>query len=184
MVYEKHKKIEILREVTEGNEWAITVGIPTRKYDGTACMVKDNTLYKRYDSKISKKTGVRKPLPEGAIACIPVPDSITGHWPHWVQVDFTNPENHSHKKAWEGLEEPLEDGTYELCGPKINKGKDNFEQAVLVKHGITVLDDLTDRTFDGISKFLEDHLIEGIVFHHPDDDRMCKIRRRDFGFKW
>jgi len=50
-----------------------------------------------------------------------------------------------------------------------------------VKHGITELD--VPRTFEGIRAYLEVHDIEGIVFW-SDEEAKCKIKRRDFGFKW
>jgi len=31
------------------------------------------------------------------------------------------------------------------------------------------------------NKYLETANIEGIVFHHKYDDRMCKLRKSDFG---
>lgn len=34
-----------------------------------------------------------------------------------------------------------------------------------------------------IHRYLETHMIEGIVFHRGNGD-MCKIKRSDFGFTW
>ncbi len=45
-----HDSATLLREVTPGCEWVLAgEGIASRKWDGTACMVKDGVLYKRYD---------------------------------------------------------------------------------------------------------------------------------------
>jgi hypothetical protein len=42
-------------EITPGCEWVINgEGVPTRKWDGTAVMIKDGILYKRYDAKQGK----------------------------------------------------------------------------------------------------------------------------------
>ena len=39
-------------EVVPGSEWVLAgEGVATRKWDGTACMVRDGRLYKRYDCK-------------------------------------------------------------------------------------------------------------------------------------
>ncbi len=39
-------------------------------------------------------------------------------------------------------------------------------------------------SFDDIRVLLESFDFEGVVFHHHDGQRMCKIRRADFGFAW
>ena len=41
-----HEIVDILPNVTEGCEWVLNgEGIATRKYDGTACMVRSGVLY-------------------------------------------------------------------------------------------------------------------------------------------
>jgi hypothetical protein len=68
----------LLETVTPGLEWVLAgEGIATRKWDGTACMVRDGALWRRYDAKRDK------PAPSGGIPC-DEPDEKTGHWPHWV----------------------------------------------------------------------------------------------------
>ena len=184
----------LLKTVTSGCEWALTSsGIPTRKRDGTACLVRDGKLYKRYDVKTSR--GAR--VPEGAIACIPAADLVTGHWPHWIEA--TGPESKWHVEAFTGLRASdgsrfrdaakLEDGTYELCGPRINGNPEGLPEHVFIKHGSEVLTHprLSDepRTWEGLHNFLLEATFEGIVFHHVEKrDVMCKIRRDDFGFPW
>lgn len=83
----------------------------TRKYDGTACAIIDGLLYKRYDVKKGKA------VPKFAIPC-QEPDHITGHWPHWVLCQRDNPADKYHFEGLDNLDRK-EDGTYELCGPKI-----------------------------------------------------------------
>lgn len=68
-------------------------GVATRKWDGTACMIKDFVLYKRFDAKKGQ------PAPPGGIAC-QEPDPITGHHPYWIPVDFNQPENWMHTTAF------------------------------------------------------------------------------------
>ena len=45
----------IRNEVAPGCEWVLAgEGVPTRKYDGTCCLVEDSQLFKRYDAKHGK----------------------------------------------------------------------------------------------------------------------------------
>lgn len=153
-------------------------GIATRKWDGTACMVKDLVLYKRYDAKKGK------PIPPGGISC-QEPDPITGHHPYWVPVDFNKPENWMHQEGWFNAgnkDQPIQDGTYELCGPNINGNPENLIEHVLIRHGEEKVNFkfTTNDPWNEIQTFLRTIDIEGIVFHHPDG-RMAKIKKRDFG---
>ena len=163
----------VIKQIDPENEWALTNGIATVKFDGTACAIINGELYKRYDAKRGKKA------PEGAIPCQEADEH--GHHPHWIKV---TPQDKYYLEGFENLVDKL-DGTYELCGPKINGNKERLYQHILLKHGLVqislhgyALD------YDGIRMFLENRDIEGIVFHEKNGDRMCKIRRRDFGFKW
>jgi hypothetical protein len=161
---------ELLRDVTPGCEWVLAnEGIPTAKFDGTACAIISGKLYKRFDCKPGKK------LPDGGIPCCD-PDSVTGHWPHWVPV---LPNDKYHLEAFHGQA----DGTYELVGPKVNSNPEGFSNHVLIRHGIEVLDLPVKLTWDSLQKFLQKTHIEGIVWHHPDG-RMVKLRRDDYGFSW
>jgi len=73
---------------------------------------------------------------------------------------------------------PEDDGTYELCGPKVQGNPEGFHEHTLVRHGATVLYDVP-RDYRGLRKYLATAGIEGIVWHHPDG-RMVKIKARDF----
>lgn len=166
----------VINEVDPKNEWVFTSGIPTRKYDGTACAVIDGQLYKRYDVKKGKS------VPEGAIPC-QEPDEITGHWPNWIKCD---PENKADQYHFEGLENwnmtfDIFDGTYELCGPKIQSNPECLKKHELLPHGSSMY--LKSFDFESIKEYLTVNNIEGIVFHEENGDRMCKIRKSDFGIK-
>lgn len=164
---------QVLNEVVEGSEWVLEgEGVATIKHDGTACMIKDGELYKRYDVKKGRE------VPEGAIACESKANEHTGHWPHWVKVG----EGKEDKWFRDADIDGLPDGTYELVGEKINGNKENVKGHQLVKHGILKLPSVP-RDFMGIRIYLESKNIEGIVWHHPDG-RMVKIKKRDFGYKW
>ncbi len=51
-----------------------------------------------------------------------------------------------------------------------------------MRHGEKVIS-LAERSFECIREYLAEHTIEGIVFW-KDDVPQCKIKRKDFGFKW
>lgn len=183
--YETHK---IYDEVTEGCEWVIKgEGIATRKFDGTACLIKDGKLWKRYDCKQGRK------MPVDGFACQMNPDPETGHWPWWIPI--TDNDKY-YKEAFKRLE--LEytiagtkgkkpDGTYELCGPKVNGNPEGLSHHTLIAHGCEILKDCPS-WFDVLPQYMIDKGIEGIVWYHHTvyrdcDGKMCKIKLKDFGIK-
>jgi len=236
----------VTNEKNPENSWVFEgYGVATRKFDGTACVIIDAEIYKRYDAKLkpckvfeigdtvskpSKKPfkngeltdeivsftinendpnkrqaavlknsdsivsleGLQvvgkflneyfKPLPEGAIEC-QEPDLITGHHPHWLKCDRANSEDKYFFEGFDLLQDKV-DGTYELCGDKINGNPERISGHQLIKHGSEIVH-LTSLDFDYLKEFLSDakNDIEGIVFHHRSDGRMCKIRKRDFEIK-
>jgi hypothetical protein len=161
----------VINEVDPKNEWALTEGVATRKFDGTAAAIIDGNIYKRYDVKKGRQ------VPPDAIPC-QEPDAITGHWPHWVKC---NPDTDKYfYEAFENLDS-REDGTYELCGPKVQGNPEKLEKHELIRHGSHFVL-MIERTFEHIKDYLTRADVEGLVFHHPDG-RMCKIRKSDFGIK-
>lgn len=180
------KSRHVYNEVTSGCEWVIAgEGLATRKFDGTACLVRDGKLYKRYYAKRGK-------IPPANFEPCVEPDLITGHHPGWVPVVEGDPSSQWHWQAWQNQKDYVTNGTYELCGPKLQGNPESNHvlsevgdpnMHILIRHGTYLLAGIA-RTFDGLREYLEinSHL-EGIVFHHPDG-RMCKIRRGDFGFEW
>lgn len=167
-------------DVVPGAEWVINgEGIATRKYDGTCCMIRDGILYKRYDAKNGKQPPANfEPAQE--------PDPITGHWPGWVPVG-EGPEDRWHRDACEwtfGWPNIMagNDGTFELIGPNVQGNPERNAYHQLLRHGCTVLENVP-RDFDGLKRYLTEHVMEGIVWHHPDG-RMVKIKAKDFGLTW
>ena len=94
---------------------------------------------------------------------------------------------------------PVQDGTYELVGPKVQGNIYKLPTHGLFRHGETQLLD-APCDYAGLLVYLSkdsfvahdalwdkdltiDHAIEGIVWYHPDG-RMSKIKRRDFGLPW
>lgn len=176
-VFDDKHKPTVTEAIEAGCEWVLNgEGKATRKYDGTCCLIKDGEIYKRYDFKPGRK------LPVGAIPCQEAADEFTGHFPHWVKCDPSNPADKWHIQAFVKRVN-VEDGTYELVGEHFQSNIDGVVQSgdVLVRHGATVLD--VERTFEGIKNYLRDNEIEGIVFHRENGE-MCKIKRSDFGFNW
>lgn len=179
--FENHRVVKVLPEVTPGFEWVLEgEGTPTVKIDGACCAIINGKFYKRYDAKKDKRGNFKLP-PEGAIPCCD-PDPITGHWPHWVLVDESNPDDKWFVEARSNMIRPLADGTYEAIGRHFNGNPYGIKEDVLVRHGEQVIEPL-ERTFEGIREYLRDHLIEGIVFW-KDGEPQCKIKRSDFGFEW
>ncbi len=168
----------VINEINPENNWVFTdEGVKaTRKYDGTACAIINGQLYKRYDVKKGKN------VPEFAIPC-QEPDQITGHWPHWILCQHDNPADKFHFEGFNNLD-IKEEGTYELCGPKVQGNPEGYGVHLLIKHGVTDLQltDIKSYTYGMFKTYLEYTPIEGIVFHHSDG-RMCKLRKSDYGFK-
>jgi len=166
----------VINEINPENKWVFDgEGIPTRKFDGTAAAIINGELYKRYDVKKGRQ------VPNGAIPCQEEPDAITGHYPHWLKCDRNKSED---KYFFDGFDtlDVKEDGTYELCGEKIQGNPEKIKGHKLIKHGCEVLQ-VSSFEFEYLKEFLSDSAndIEGIVFHHKSDGRMCKLRKSDFG---
>jgi len=172
----------VVNEVNPENEWVYGgFALPTRKFDGTACAIINGKLYKRYDCKIDKKTGEYKRLiPVGAIPCQSA-DKLSGHHPHWIECIRGDKSNKYHFRAFDALKNK-EDGTYELCGPKIQGNPERLNEHYLIPHGCEKCE-IDDFGFEELKAYLNTRNIEGIVFHHIKDGRMCKIRKSDFGIK-
>jgi hypothetical protein len=161
-------------ELVAGAEWvALGEGVATRKFDGTCCMWHDGRLWKRHELKAGKAA------PDG-FAPAQEPDPVTGDVPGWVPVG-DGPDDARHREALAAAGGSLADGTYELCGPKVQKNPERYASHVLIRHGSEVLDDCP-RTFDALREYLGTSDIEGIVWHHPDG-RMVKIKGKDFGLR-
>ncbi len=181
----KKKKNPLTTIVDDACNWVIEgEGVPTRKRDGWSCYVKGDILYKRYDRKKIKKgphKGEYKEAPEGWVKCQD-PDIESGHFPGWLPVDFSLNDNKYYAMAWNFLDKPLDEGTYELCGIVINNNNERLNSLTFFKHGSEILE-CNARSYDSIKKYLIDNDIEGIVWHHSDG-RMSKIKKFDFGIQW
>jgi uncharacterized protein DUF5565 len=163
--------MDVARWVFDGD------GVATRKFDGTAVLIKAGELYCRYDAKGGKTPPVNFVPAQSEV------DSETGHWPGWVPAG-TDPQYKWQRAAfefWKGSEFVNGDGTYEACGPHFQGNPEHYNQDVLVRHGAVVIVDCP-RSFAELSEWFKGKDIEGIVWHHPDG-RMAKIKKKDFGLR-
>ena len=176
-------------EIVPGAEWVVAgEGVATRKWDGTAVLVRGGELYARFDAKRGK-------TPPAGWEPAQEPDPVTGHWPGWLRA--TRPEDRWIREAWANSGvgsgvlpafRPVADGTYEAVGPAINSNHEGFDSHRLIRHGALTLPEPmhprdVPRDFEGLRAYFEAVPIEGIVWHHPDG-RMVKIKARDFGIAW
>jgi len=160
----------VRNEVVPGAEWVLAgEGVATRKWDGTCCLVCNSQLYKRYEIKRGKRP------PQNFEPACDV-DTVTGKQQGWVPVG-DGPEDKWFREALDNQA----DGTYELCGPKVQGNPERLPHHVLIRHG-QVSYDTAPRTFDALVRWFQERDIEGIVWHHKDG-RMVKIKAKDFGIQ-
>lgn len=183
--FENHKVVNIKPIVTPGLEWVLSgEGTATVKFDGACCAIFDGEFYKRYDAKSGKKP------PAGAIPCQPEPDTITGHWPHWIEVLEDRSADKWFLAALDSYMDSIAytngiiqlNGTYEAIGKHFQGNPYKMEGDTLVKHGTVILKDFP-RDFVGMREYLCKSILEGVVFWKDGEPR-CKIKRSDFGFSW
>jgi hypothetical protein len=153
-----HETDRLVRnEVAPGCEWVLAgEGVPTRKWDGTCCLIRVGRLYKRYEMK---RGGKAPPNFEPACEV----DEETGKQQGWVPVG-DGPDDRWHREAkvmsdaWPVGGDWLHGGiavadapdwTYELIGPKVQGNPEDFGVHVLMPHGKAVLDRLSAATSAG-----------------------------------
>jgi hypothetical protein len=168
---------EILPEPHPDCGWVFAgEGVATRKYDGTCCRILGGNLWKRRELKPGAKPPVDFEVSDY--------DAVTGKTVGWVPVTDADKWHLDALKNAPNIDGKisLRDGTYELCGPKIQSNPEGCAIHYLISHANADQFDVPVRTFDAIREFLEHCDIEGLVFHHPDG-RMAKIKKRDYGLK-
>lgn len=165
----------VLPEVNPGCEWVLAgEGVATRKYDGTCVLIRRDGLAVKGYARREVKPG-KQPPPHFVEADH---DEVTGKTVGWEPIG---------QSGWSALydealavaTDELLPGTYELCGPKVNRNPEGYEAHRLIPH--VDAEDLLDwpHTFEGLREWVLAWPYEGVVWHHPDG-RMCKLKRRDF----
>jgi hypothetical protein len=164
----------VLDQQTPGCEWVFAgEGVARQKVDGTCVLMEGGVMYKRHEVREGKETPANFRQVEV--------DETTGKVIGWVPVG-DGPEDKWHREAYDNLMgESLDDGTYELLGPKVQKNPEGFGRHQLVRHD-QATPYIVPRTFEGMRDLLAELDVEGFVFHH-EDGRMAKIKARDFGIK-
>lgn len=190
------KERPLINKINKETEWVINgEGKATRKFDGTCCLMKQGKFYKRYTVKRDK-------VPPGDFLPATEIDPVTGKQEGWRPVRNSDKYHmeafYIHKEFIQNIElfiktsnMPRErlcfpsnndwDGTYELCGPKVQGNPEQFEKHTLIRHGCEEIKNVP-RDFEGLKNFLTHNDIEGIVWYHPDG-RMVKIKGKDFGIQ-
>lgn len=176
-------RAHVLDQVTPGCEWVMAgEGVPLRKYDGT-CVMKDADL----------KWWARRTVKNSREAWRALPDNfreeefdpVTGIAVGWVPIEKSS-HYVSFLEALDASPTPHV-GTYELCGPKINGNPEHLSWAGLVYHKHAqrlhaIAMDRSALTFDRLREIMlePEFTFEGVVWHHPKDGRMAKLKKKDF----
>ena len=124
-------RARVLPEVNPECQWVLDgEGTPTRKWDGT-CVLRDDEG--SWWARREVKPGKTPPPDFQAVHN----DPVTGRTVGWEPIE-QSPFHAFHAEAMTGTERA---GTYELCGPKINRNQDSFAGHVLMPHGWEPLSD-------------------------------------------
>jgi hypothetical protein len=158
--------------VAPGCEWVLEgKGVATKKWDGMATAIIGGKFYKRFQ-------GSKYQYGDSSLA-IKVDEGI-----YWVPVGI-EPQDQYLREALENYIQahntPPPSGTYEACGPKINRNAEGLAQHQLIPHGVGFYpEEPGRRSFQSIKARLSLEDTEGFVYYHPDG-RMAKIKKKDFG---
>lgn len=146
-------------------------GVAVRKFDGTCIMLDEYGWWARREVKPGKD----RPKHFVELHHDPVTDKRIG----WVPVK-DSPFYEFFREAWENkLGRRWKHGTYELCGPKINKNPERMPTHTLVCHADAGVLNPGYRNWESLRNYLHAHPYEGIIFRHPGG-RLAKIKTKDF----
>ena len=158
----------LTREINPAAAWVLTgEARATRKFDGVCHGL---TSTGRWLARREVKPG--KPVPPNFEPLETDPE--TGKTVGWEPV-----EQSAFFKAFTAVADvPTTPGTYELCGPTVNRNPEHYDEHVLVPHGLFTLADVP-LDYDELAAYLADLQYEGVVWHGPFGP-VAKIKRRDF----
>lgn len=144
----------------------------TRKFDGVCHGL---TTSGRWMARREVKPG--KAAPEGFEPLETDPETgKTVGWEPVEQSSFYGAFRAARAAAGEGVD--WTPGTYELCGPTVNRNPEGYDEHVLVPHGQFILRDVP-LGYDELATYLTDLRYEGVVWHGQYGP-VAKIKRRDF----
>lgn len=168
---------QVTDEISEGCEWVLEgEGVATRKWDGTCVMLDEaGEWWARREVKKGKKA------PDNFVEIST--DEATGKTVGWepiAQSGFAK----WHEAALDAVKfqfAGLTAGTYELCGPRVNRNPDNLDGHQLLRHGVerVVLFGIPHDDPAVLIDYCKTVGWEGIVWHHHDG-RMAKLKVRDY----
>jgi hypothetical protein len=164
----------VTREVHPACAWVVAgEGVATRKFDGTCVRLDESG---EWYARREVKPGRTVPAEFVAVQT----DEVTGKTVGWEPAEQSAFAKYL-AEAVAALDpaQPLEPGSYELCGPKVNGNPEGYDSHVLVRHDGAQRLAGVPRDFDGLRGYLAEVRYEGIVWHHPDG-RMAKLKVRDF----
>lgn len=167
---------KVTREVHPDCRWVIDgEGMATRKYDGTCVLLDEDGWWARREVKPGKAA------PNGYRPIST--DEVTGKTVGWEPIEQSAfyrfwKDAFENDPRYEGISGGYPQGTYELCGPRVNSNPERF-----VRHSL-ILHEHADRLvvpldYDRLANWMAETDFEGIVWHHPDG-RMAKLKKRDF----
>ncbi|RJQ10628.1 MAG: hypothetical protein C4551_02340 [Bacillota bacterium] len=174
-MFDRGDQFKVTPKVRKDCEWVLAgEGVATEKLDGTNVLVAEGP-----DGQALWPWKRRNPTEEEKAAGVEptnIPCVLGDPSDKWIWDAFNNTPD-------------LSPGYYEAVGPKIQGNPLGLDHHVLVRLDEMPVYPDCPRTFDGLRDYLRNleslyspgHLVEGIVFHHPDG-RMAKIKRKDFRY--
>lgn len=177
-VFLRDNRGHAINQINPGCEVALAIGVPTRKWDGTCCLIRGGKLYKRLEWDEKKGNAPASWLHHDF-------DPAIRHGHGWIPVG-DGPDDWMHREAFargkDDAEDALHDGTYELVGPRVGKNPERLDRHLLVPHGRDEMVSVP-RDFDGLRAWLGEVRTEGIVWW-VNGEPAAKLKRRDFGIPW
>src|SRR3990167_1156910 len=96
--------------------------------------------------------------------------------------EYTLPFDNLYRDAMAATPLPIEDGTYELCGPKLQKNPHQFADFTFMRHGAVTLEAVPWQ-WDDLGRYLATCPYEGVVWW-DEAKPVCKVKRKDYGHRW
>jgi hypothetical protein len=171
----------VIDVVTPGCEWvAAGLGVATRKWNGVCCRFHEGAWWTR--RQVGPVEGT-VPWPMGFISL--ETDPVTRKTVGWEPAENSGFYRYLREAYGYGFGDltRADEGTYELCGPKINGNPEHLPGHQLIRHGVNEWP-CPIRSFAALGElFRAVPELEGLVFYRTPQDPnsgMGKIKARDF----